>query len=290
MVTETVLRAGRVTRYLPWLRGLEIVRRGYRKVIRRPDGWTLRIDDFDGDLKLDIDPRECVGITVWHKPDIFEKKERDIFCENIHPGTMALDIGANIGVYSLLGAKRGAHVFAIEADPSNAAKLRHHIELNGMEAGVTVFEMAASDKPGSVTIYRNPINSGGSNCFGGSQPVAVQARTIDSLDLPPIEICKMDVEGAEARAIVGMKETISRSPDFKLCVEYNPTLMVGDCSPLADVLHTIFESVHVIGGHKLPEGIRPKGFCDLFCTKVRRGIDWDRAAGFATRMKDPIAQ
>lgn len=290
MLTERILRAGRATRHLPWLRGLEIVRRGYQVLIQRPDNWRLRIDDLDGDLKLDVDPREYIGISLWHKPEIFEKGERDIFCGNIRPGTVALDVGANIGIYSLLGAKRGAQVFAIEADPRNAAQLRRHVEINGFESRVTIFEMAAADRPGMVRIYRNPINSGGSNCFDGCDPVDVPARTIDSLDLPPIAICKMDVEGAEARAILGMRHTITRSPDFKLCVEYNPTLSLGDCSPLAEVLHAIFDYVQVIGGRRIEKGARPDQFCDLFCANVRPQVDWSRVEAFATQMKDPTPQ
>lgn len=287
MLTEGLLRAGRITRYLPWLRGLELVRRVYKVIIPRQNDWTLRVNDFDHDLKLDIDPRECVGITVWHKPEIFEKSERKIFCENIFPGDVVLDVGANIGVYSLLGAKRGGIVHAIEADPRNAQRLKNHVRLNGFESRIKVFEIAAMDHSGTLSIFRNPINCGGSNCFDGTDRVDITACTIDSLDLPPIDICKMDIEGAETRAILGMQKTIGRSPNLRLCIEYNPTLSMGDCSPLADVLHEIFGSVEVIGGRRLQPGERPTGFCDLYCTAVRREVDWESVREHALKIKGP---
>ena len=276
MLLEPLLRAARITRYLPWLRGIELVRRFYSVTLPRPANWSLRVDDFDRDLKLDVDPREFVGISIWHRPELFEKKERQLFCSAIGPGARVLDVGANIGLYSLLAAKRGASVFAIEADPQNAAKLRHHIEINGFGERVAVFEFAAFDEPSTISLFRNPINSGGSNCFDGTDEVTIPANTIDSLGLPPIDICKMDIEGAEARAILGMQETITRSKGMRLFVEYNPTLTV-DPRPLIGLLHSVFGNVRVIGGPILAYGEAPKGFCDLECSQVRTEIQWDLA-------------
>ena len=48
-------------------------------------------------------------------------------------------MGANIGIYTLLAAKRGARVFAIEADPKTVEMLRRNIHLNGFDHRVTVF-------------------------------------------------------------------------------------------------------------------------------------------------------
>jgi FkbM family methyltransferase len=276
MITETLLQAGRVTRYLPWLRGLELVRRVYAKTIPRPDGWTMRIEDFDGDLKLEVDPREFMGITLWHKPEIRERRERDLFCAAIRPGSVVLDVGANIGIYSLLAAKRGARVFAFEADPKNAARLRHHVALNGFDSRVTIHEMAALDGEGSVNIYRNPNNCGGSSCFRGEDGTQVPAGTIDSLNLPPVEMCKMDIEGSESRALMGMRETIVRSPRFKLCIEYNPT--VGDGSALMHLLHATFRQVRIIGGRVLETGETPEKFCDLYFSDRLPQFNWNLAA------------
>ena len=78
-----------------------------------------------------------------------------------------LDVGANIGIYTLLAAKRGARVFAIEADPRNVEKLRHHVHLNGFDDRVTILPIAVGDKEGTVTIYRFPGNWGHSNLFEG---------------------------------------------------------------------------------------------------------------------------
>ena len=185
----------------------------YRRFI--PLDSKFRVNDFDGDLKLDISICETIGINVWHAPRLFEKKERELFCSAIDTGMVVLDVGANIGIYTLLAAKRGARVFAIEADPENARALQHHVEINGFVDRVSVFEMAATDRSQRVTLYRSPRNSGGSTLFGrrqGVTSVGVEGRTIDSLGLPAIDVCKMDIEGAEVIALRGMSSNLARSP------------------------------------------------------------------------------
>lgn len=275
VITESLLQAGRVTRHLPWLRGLELVRRGYQRVLDRPSGWTMRIEDFDGDLKLDVDPREFIGVTLWHKPELFEKDERSLFCSSISPGSVVLDVGANIGMYSLLAARRGATVFAVEADPNNAARLKHHIALNNFGDRISVSEFAALDREGSITIYRNPNNCGGSSCYAGTNGTEIPARPIDDLNLPPIDICKMDIEGAETRALLGMRATLRRSPGMKLLVEFNPK--VGHCHMLIRLLHAAFGQVDIIGGPTLRSGESPTRFCDLACSQLKAGFDWSFA-------------
>jgi len=169
---------------------------------------------------MDVDVREILGIHIWHAPTFFERYERKLFCETIGPGSVVLDVGANVGVYTLLAAKRGARVLAIEADPQNVERLRHHVRLNGFDDRVTIFPMASTDKDGAVTIFRNHRNWGNSNLFAGTDPVVVPGNTIDSLELPPIDVCKIDIEGAELLALSGMDRTIRRSPNMRLLTEY----------------------------------------------------------------------
>jgi FkbM family methyltransferase len=266
MTVLSLLRAARITRHLPWLRGLELLRRLYADVLPFPPGWTSRIDDFDGNLRLDVDPREFIGIQLWHRPELFEREERRLFCSAIVPGTTVLDVGANIGIYTLIAAKRGARVFAVEGDPKNAARLRHHVALNGFSERVIIFECAAADRNGTLTLFRNPINCGGSNCFGGLDPVPVRCRTIDSLNLPPIDICKMDIEGAELSALRGMTATIDRSPGLRLLIEYNPKRAP---EPLVQFLRSTFADVSVAGGGRIAANRSPSGLCNLWLSGPR---------------------
>ena len=128
----TLLRLTRATRYLPKMRGVGRivgpVQSLYRPFIDRQR--VYRIANFDGDLLLDVKPTDTIGAALWHIPQLWERHERKLFCSAIKPGCTVLDVGANIGVYTLLAAKRGARVFAIEVDQENVVMLQHHVELN----------------------------------------------------------------------------------------------------------------------------------------------------------------
>jgi len=266
---QKVLRCGRVTKYLPYLRGFGALRSLYELVLPKSE-LQLRVDDFDDDLRMDVDVREYMGFNVWHRPKSFEKNERKLFCEAIVPGNVVLDVGANIGIYTLLAAKRGAKVFAVEADPQNVKLLRHHVHLNGFDDRVTIFHMAAAAKEDTVMLFRNPSNSGGSSIFRGVDPVFVTSNTIDSLNLPPIDVCKMDIEGAEMLALLGMNATIRRSPNMKMLIEYCKSL--GQTDGIMEFICARFASVYAI--RKPP--FRPKGplaasqklpsFCNLWAS------------------------
>lgn len=128
----------------------------YQRIV--PEGVTFRIDNFDDDLKLHVNVRETIGLSLWHYPSLYEKQERKLFCAAVHSGDTVLDVGANCGIYSLLAAKRGARVFAVEADTVNASLLRHNLALNSFTDRVTVFEMAATESEKTVSLFRNPKN------------------------------------------------------------------------------------------------------------------------------------
>lgn len=269
---QKVLRFGRFTKYLPYVRGLGALRNFYELMLPKSK-LQLRVHDFDGDLKLDVDVREYSGFNVWHRPTSFEKDERELFCGAIRAGCAVLDVGANVGIYTLLAAKRGAMVFAIEADPRNVEVLRHHVHLNGFDDRVAIFHMAAAAEEGRVTLFRNPANSGGSSIFRGVDPTSVTSNTIDSLNLPPIDVCKIDIEGAEVMALSGTDMTIERSPDMKMLIEYNETL--GQTDGMMEFICARFASVYrikkprfrsrgpITASQKLPS------FCNLWASSHR---------------------
>lgn len=263
-VLPILLRAGRLSKYSPSWRGVDSLSMLYRRIV--PGDLLLRVNDIDQDLIFDVNVRGNMGLYLWHYPELFEKEERELFCASITPGCTVLDVGANIGFYTLLAAKRGAQVFSIEADPVNAAMLRHHVEINGFGTRVKIFEMAATDRIQSVALYRHPFNLAESNIVEkGVQSGMVEGRTLDSLNLPPIDICKMDIEGAELTALEGMKETLRRSPHMKLMVEYAQHLGAGEI--LLRYLRDNFSSVQVIedDGETEPGSIPP--FCNLLALR-----------------------
>jgi len=251
-----LLRVARFTRHLPAMKGLSFLLRRYQRFF--PNGTLYRVQDFDGDLKLDVNLCETIGINLWHAPECYERYERKLFCSALKPGCTVLDIGANIGIYTLLAAKRGARVFSVEADPINAMALKRHVNLNHVCDRVTIHEIAAINKAETVCLHRNPFNAGGSSLYGDGDGIAVKGRSIDSLGLPCIDVCKMDIEGAEVLALEGMIDTLQRSPKMKLLVECS---IRGD--DLIHLLHKHFKYVQEVHGPHLREP-RNLSYCNLW--------------------------
>jgi FkbM family methyltransferase len=255
------------------MRGLSALLKVYDAVL--PKTSVHQIADFDGDLSLEISLRDCIGVNLWHAPEHYEWMERRLFCSAIQSGATVLDVGANIGVFTLLAAKRKAHVFSIEADAKNASALRRHISLNRFNSRVKVFEMAAGDSEANLSLYRNETNSGGSTLVGAGAGIPVQSRPIDSLDLPPIDVCKIDVEGFESRVLKGMTSTLARSRNMKLLIEYSEPHGREAAQEMLKFLRRRFERIEVVGGGLLRPDSMPPRYCNLWCTGRASGGDVD---------------
>jgi FkbM family methyltransferase len=258
------LRLGRITKYTGSWKGHNTLLRLYRKYL--PQDLRLRVNDIDGDLKFDVNMRGDLDICLWHFPELYEKEERESFCSLIEAGCVVLDVGANIGLYTLLAAKRGARVFAIEADPANVALLRHHVAINGFSDQVTIFAMAATDCPKEVSLYRHAFNQGASNIIQRGSPAGtVPGKTVDSLNLPRVDVCKMDIEGAELIALLGMDRTLERSPNIKLFVEYAE--IFGNSEDLLSYLRANFSTLKVLETSQMDASGRIPPFCNVLATR-----------------------
>lgn len=258
-----LLLAARITRYLPRVRGFYKLQKFYQRAL--PEQFLMRTR-FDGDLLFDLDLKHHLGVFLWHYPDFYEKEEIAAFCALITPGCRVLDVGANVGLYTLLAAKRGAHVFAVEADPLNVEVLRHHVTINGFKDRVTILEMAAIDTEKALPLYRNPDNPGESNVHDrGQLSATVAGRTLDSLNLPALDICKMDIEGSELAALLGMQQTLVRSPRLKLFVEYAEAF--GNGQELLVFLRSHFHTLTVLekASQGTPGEIPP--FCNILAER-----------------------
>jgi len=127
-----------------------------------------------------------------------------------------LDIGANFGLYSVHAALGGAFeaVHAFEPDPRNLACFRANLHLNGALEGVSVHEIALSEKDGTVSF------ASGGDAFTGqsrivppktSDSIEIPARRLDSILRPGDGLCiKIDVEGHELAVLEGARGLLER--------------------------------------------------------------------------------
>lgn len=133
----------------------------------------------------------------------------------LRPGVVVLDIGANVGYYTLLSAARisdTGKVIAFEPSSDNCALLRMSVRRNNFN-NVVVHTKAVASKNGYVGFGgRDGSNGGVSLSINTSHPTQVEAVALDTFlqDESKIDLIKMDIEGAEGLALNGMKQLLQR--------------------------------------------------------------------------------
>jgi FkbM family methyltransferase len=139
--------------------------------------------------------------------------------DHVRPGGVFYDLGANVGYFTLIAARLvGAegHVRAYEPLPTNAAALRRSVALNGL-SNVTVIEAAVASAVGTASFQPGPTGQDGRL---GAGDLEVQTRAVDA-DVqdgaPPPSVVKIDVEGAEHDALLGMRATLTEHRPVIVC-------------------------------------------------------------------------
>lgn len=155
--------------------------------------------------------------------------------ELIPPRGSFLDIGANIGFYSLNIAQHlqgVGHIYAFEADPGVAYQLKSNVQLNPFCRNVDVISAAISNKDGHLSFYQSPGSCSGAgslNCFADfdkkSTVVQVPTTTIDRFfedkGITHIDCAKIDVEGSEPELLEGAYKTLQQKRLKHILIEFN---------------------------------------------------------------------
>lgn len=179
---------------------------------------------------------------LWRVQTLFTKEPSTIqWLEAIEPGAVLLDVGANVGMYTVFAAViRDAKVFAFEPESQNYALLCRNLVANDLSDRVTAFCCALSDEAKFSTIHLSQFTIGGScHSFDASVDFNLEKRDspfiqgcfsakIDQLIadgvMPVPNHIKLDVDGFEHKVIAGAAETL-RHPDVRsLIIEINPHL------------------------------------------------------------------
>lgn len=128
----------------------------------------------------------------------------------LRPGQVALDVGANLGIWSLLAARRGARVQAFEPVPAMVARLREHVAMNGA-VSIEVHPLALGAESGSLPFFAVPEGNTGASSFSrreGSVEMRVDVAPLDSV-VDRADFLKVDVEGAEIHVFRGARRLLS---------------------------------------------------------------------------------
>jgi FkbM family methyltransferase len=160
-------------------------------------------------LLMELDPSENVDGTLLFCPQLYDRRELAVLLPALRPGDVFADVGAHIGVYGLLAARRvapGGRVIAIEADPRNHERLAENVRRNPTLQVATVC-VAVSDAEGSARLALNTTGnrSGNSMLVGGDESIEVACRPLAAvlrdLGVNRVDGMKLDIEGMEFRVL-----------------------------------------------------------------------------------------
>jgi FkbM family methyltransferase len=175
----------------------------------------------DDGLRIFFNLRDlAVGMQICQ--GTFDPENEQLLDRLVAPGMSVIDVGANLGWYTLLMARAGARVHALEAFPYNHGLLTRNVAENGLTDSVVTHLVGCASEPGTgrVCAIPNTVNLG--SMFVLTDPEVPTPDGFDSVEIPlarvddlvpateVIEIVKMDIEGAELTALQGMERILTR--------------------------------------------------------------------------------
>jgi FkbM family methyltransferase len=171
-----------------------------------------------GGGKVFLHHREDIGLVVLMS-GAFEGAETECARELARPGSVAVDVGANVGMFTVplaLAVGIGGRVLAVEPSPDNVARLENNLMRNGL-GNVVVREVAVAEKPGEVLLQLGvdaALHSTTNVCEdrANGETVVVPAETLDSVwraaGSPDVSFLKIDTEGGELGILRGAPELL----------------------------------------------------------------------------------
>jgi FkbM family methyltransferase len=195
-----------------------------------------RVDILGHPLTLDITDGS-VYLRYFHAQP-YEPDLTAFIADTVRPGSVFVDVGANVGFFTLLAARcasPGGRVLAFEPHPVARARMEHLLVLNGLTDLVTVSDAALSDRSApaaplflaseSVLSTLDPANAPLGELHPFNSSILVPVASLDewlaatAWKDTPIDVMKIDVEGAEERVLRGMTQTLARNPSMRIVVE-----------------------------------------------------------------------
>ena len=202
--------------------------------------------DLDGELILRKTFESYIMSPDW------EELMTQMFKQVVKDGDTVLDLGANLGYYTLLAAKlvgKKGKVYAFEPEPRNYNLLLKNIELNGYD-NVIPMQKAVSNKTEVVKLFLNSEDSGAHTIRqsdSNKEFIEVESVALDDFfkdELHPIDVIKMDIEGTEMAAFLGMDRIIKGNKNLKIFCEFYPALIEGVSYSAEEFAHKLLEDWH----------------------------------------------
>lgn len=183
---------------------------------------SVRIDGH----RIFLDPKDSLRLSIFP----YEPLETEIVKNRIKRNNTVLDIGANIGYYTLLFAKLvgpKGKVFAFEPDPNNFALLEKNVLVNNYR-NIVLVQKAVSNETGKTRLYLSPYNKGDHRIYDshdGRKSIGIE--TVNLVDYfkdhgEKIDFIKIDTQGSEGAIIEGMLPLLENNCNVEIMMEFWP--------------------------------------------------------------------
>lgn len=183
--------------------------------------------------KMYVDTRDLGIVPHLIMDGFWESWLTQCLADKVKPGFVCMDIGANLGYYSLLMSELcgpTGRTVAVEPNPAMVKLMRFSEFVHSWNFDIV--DKAITDKAGEAVLTIPNGSFGGASLaspgipFSGSSKVRVATTTVDQvvidLRLQKVDMIKMDVEGFEPLVFEGMRETIAMNPQLQIIMEYSP--------------------------------------------------------------------
>jgi len=192
----------------------------------------LRVAQVEPPLQMQVHDLTDVHVSAAiAATGIWEPEETRFLLATLRPGDVFVDVGANIGYFSLLASRRvgpAGAVLAFEPEAANYALLEANCRLNDCD-NVRTYQAALGEENTSGTLYLNELNRGDHSLFPAQQDRAgqdiriVNGSRLISASYPRVDCIKIDTQGAECSVVRGLLELIAASaPGLVMIIEFSP--------------------------------------------------------------------
>jgi len=205
------------------------LREGAMALLRLVKGNYMRVTIDDHPFTVDLRDKIVSFMILFYRE--YDVEEATVLRRLIRPGDRVVDVGAHIGYYSVLlglGTGTGGRVLSLEPHPDNNACLARNVADNALEGVVRIERVAAGAASGEATLFESGRNRGDNRMYSSddlpTRSFSVPVRAVDDLvaDWDRVDLIKMDIQGFEPAAILGMRETLSRNAGIILLTEFWP--------------------------------------------------------------------
>jgi FkbM family methyltransferase len=224
---------------------------------RPPPPFVAALPGSTSGLRFECDLRNALAREVFFA-GTYEPQETALVASLLGPGATFVDVGSHWGYFSLRASDRvgpAGRVVAIEADPRIFAVLERSRDLNP-RAPITAIHAAAAGEPGELELDgfdEAQPNWGVSRVVSGSIATRgprfrVRAARLDDLlddlGVGVVDLVKMDIEGAEASALRGMRRGLAEGRYRRVLLELHPEALAAQGCDAADLVAALVEAGH----------------------------------------------